>query len=158
VVCAIPFVKLLLKVDSDLKFATLQGVSGQKLLNKMNFNKSDFDTVIFQKNDQIYTKSTAVFEIFKTIGGIWKVFLLFSLFTQFLFTDLIYRYIALKRYRVFGKIRSECDLSMFNKPGQFIDPKSYFFLNLFTNIETVASPVTLITVLTHVKRSVNSEY
>ena len=61
------FVKLLLKIDSDLKFATLQGVSGQKLLNKMKFNKSDFDTVIFQKNDQIYTKSTAVFEIFKTI-------------------------------------------------------------------------------------------
>ena len=50
------FVKLLLKIDCDLKFATLQGVSGQKLLNKMKFNKSDFDTVIFQKNDQIYTK------------------------------------------------------------------------------------------------------
>jgi len=33
------FVKLLLKIDSDLKFATLQGVSGQKLLNKMKFNK-----------------------------------------------------------------------------------------------------------------------
>jgi predicted DCC family thiol-disulfide oxidoreductase YuxK len=113
------FVKLLLKIDSDLRFATLQGVSGQKLLNKMKFNKSDFDTVIFQKNDQIYTKSTAVFEIFKTIGGIWKVFLLFSLFPVS-FTDLIYRKIALKRYRVFGKI-DQCDLSMFNKPGQFID-------------------------------------
>ena len=27
---------------------------------------SEDETVIFQKNDQIYTKSTAVFEIFKT--------------------------------------------------------------------------------------------
>ena len=113
------FVKLLLKVDSDLKFATLQGVSGQKLLNKMNFSNSDFDTVIFQKNDQIYTKSTAVFEIFKTIGGFWKILLIFS-FLPISITDKLYRYIALKRFKVFGKL-DQCDISIFNKPGQFID-------------------------------------
>ena len=91
------FVKLLLKIDSDLKFATLQGKTGQKLLNKMNFSNSDFDTVIFQKNDQIYTKSTAVFEIFKTIGGFWKILLIFS-FLPISITDKLYRYIALKRF------------------------------------------------------------
>jgi|TARA_B110000438_G_scaffold57063_1_gene57134 predicted DCC family thiol-disulfide oxidoreductase YuxK len=113
------FVSLLLKIDSDLKFATLQGKSGQELLNKINFNNSEFDTVIFQKNDQIYTKSTAVFEIFKTIGGIWKIFLIFSLLPISL-TDTIYRYIALKRFKIFGKL-DQCDISIFNKPGQFID-------------------------------------
>jgi predicted DCC family thiol-disulfide oxidoreductase YuxK len=109
----------LLKIDSDLKFATLQGKSGQELLNKINFNSAEFDTVIFQKNDQIYTKSTAVFEIFKTIGGIWKIFLIFSLLPISL-TDTIYRYIALKRFKIFGKL-DQCDISIFNKPGQFID-------------------------------------
>ena len=113
------FVKLLLKVDSDLKFATLEGKTGQKLLNKMNFSNSDFDTVIFQKNDQIYTKSTAVFEIFKTIGGFWKILLIFS-FLPISITDQLYRYIALKRFKVFGKL-DQCDISIFNKPGQFID-------------------------------------
>ena len=113
------FVKLLLKVDSDLKFATLQGKTGQKLLNKMNFINSDFDTVIFQKNDQIYTKSTAVFEIFKTIGGFWKILLIFSILPISI-TDQLYRYIALKRFKVFGKL-DQCDISIFNKPGQFID-------------------------------------
>ena len=113
------FVSLLLKIDSDLKFATLQGKSGQELLNKINFNNAEFDTVIFQKNDQIYTKSTAVFEIFKTIGGIWKIFLIFSLLPISL-TDSIYRYIALKRFKIFGKL-DQCDISIFNKPGQFID-------------------------------------
>ena len=113
------FVKLLLKIDSDLKFATLQGETGQKLLNKMNFSKSDFDTVIFQKNDQIYTRSTAVFEIFKTIGGFWKILLIFS-FLPISITDQLYRYIALKRFKVFGKL-DQCDISIFNKPGQFID-------------------------------------
>ena len=113
------FVSLWLKIDSDLKFATLQGKSGQELLNKINFNNAEFDTVIFQKNDQIYTKSTAVFEIFKTIGGIWKIFLIFSLLPISL-TDTIYRYIALKRFKIFGKL-DQCDISIFNKPGQFID-------------------------------------
>lgn len=113
------FVSILLKIDSDLKFATLQGKSGQELLNKINFNNAEFDTVIFQKNDQIYTKSTAVFEIFKTIGGIWKIFLIFSLLPISL-TDTIYRYIALKRFKIFGKL-DQCDISIFNKPGQFID-------------------------------------
>ena len=113
------FVKLLLKVDSDLKFATLQGNSGQKLLTKINFNKSEFDTVIFKKNDQVYTKSSAVFEIFKTIGGLWKVFLIFSVLPISI-TDAVYRYIALKRFKVFGKL-DQCDITIFNKPGQFID-------------------------------------
>ena len=113
------FVKLLLKIDSDLKFATLQGKTGQKLLNKMNFSNSDFDTVIFQKNDQVYTKSSAVFEIFKTIGGLWKVFLIFSVLPISI-TDAVYRYIALKRFKVFGKL-DQCDITIFNKPGQFID-------------------------------------
>jgi len=113
------FVKLLLKIDSDLKFATLQGTSGQKLLKKIKFNKSDFDTVIFQKNDQIYTRSTAVFEIFKTIGGFWKILLIFSILPISI-TDKLYRYIALKRFKVFGKL-DQCDISIFNKPGQFID-------------------------------------
>ena len=113
------FVKLLLKVDSDLKFATLQGKTGQKLLNKMNFSNSDFDTVIFQKNNQIYTKSTAFFEIFKTIGGFWKILLIFSILPISI-TDKLYRYIALKRFKIFGKL-DQCDISIFNKPGQFID-------------------------------------
>ena len=113
------FVKLLLKVDSDLKFATLQGNSGQKLLTKINFIKSEFDTVIFKKNDQVYTKSSAVFEIFKTIGGLWKVFLIFNVLPISI-TDAVYRYIALKRFKVFGKL-DQCDITIFNKPGQFID-------------------------------------
>ncbi len=113
------FVTLLLKLDTDLKFATLQGKTGQNLLNKINFNNSEFDTVIFQKNDQIYTKSTAVFEIIKTIGGIWKLLLVLKILPTS-FTDFIYRYIALKRFKLFGKL-DQCDITIFKKPGQFID-------------------------------------
>jgi len=115
------FVRFLLKIDNNyqLKFTTLQGQTGQELLKKINLHKSDFDTVIFQKNDQVYTRSTAVFEIFKTIGGFWKIFLVFK-FLPILFTDYIYRQIAKRRFRLFGKL-NQCDITMFNKPGQFID-------------------------------------
>ena len=62
------FISFLVKIDRNykLKFATLQGKNGQELIKKINFVNSDFETVIFQKNDQVYTKSTAVFEIYKT--------------------------------------------------------------------------------------------
>ena len=115
------FVRFLLKIDNhyQLKFTTLQGKTGQELLKKINFHKSDFDTVIFQKNDQVYTRSTAVFEIFKTIGGFWKIILVFK-FLPILFTDYFYRQIAKRRFRLFGKL-NQCDITMFNKPGQFID-------------------------------------
>ena len=115
------FVRFLLKIDNhyQLKFTTLQGQTGQGLLKKINFHQSDFDTVIFQKNDQVYTRSTAVFEIFKTIGGFWKMFLVFKLL-PISFTDYIYRQVAKRRFRLFGKL-NQCDITMFNKPGQFID-------------------------------------
>ena len=115
------FIGFLVKLDRNykLRFATLQGENGQELIKKINFVNSDFDTVIFQKNDQVYTKSTAFFEIFKTLGGFWKILLIFKLLPTSL-SDLIYGYISKKRYKIFGKL-DKCDISKFNKPGQFID-------------------------------------
>lgn len=115
------FVNLIVKIDSKgiLKFSSLQGPSGQKLLNDLKFNTEELDTVIFRINDQIYTKSTAVFKIIKSIGGFWRVFLVFDLLPTS-FSDFIYKKIAKNRYKLFGKLE-QCDISKFNKPGQFID-------------------------------------
>ena len=97
----------------------LQGPSGQKLLNDLKFNTEELDTVIFRINDQVYTKSTAVFKIIKSIGGFWRVFLVFDLLPTS-FSDFIYKKIAKNRYKLFGKLE-QCDISKFNTPGQFID-------------------------------------
>jgi predicted DCC family thiol-disulfide oxidoreductase YuxK len=85
----------------------------------MKFDSKDFDTVLFRNNDQVYTKSTAVFKIIKSIGGFWRVFLVFDLLPTS-FSDFIYKKIAKNRYKLFGKLE-QCDISKFNKPGQFID-------------------------------------
>lgn len=115
------FVELLVKLDKKkkLKFSSLQGESGKNLLNKLNLDLEEFDTVLFKVNDQVYTKSTAVFKIINSIGGIIKLFLVFNLLPR-RFNDWIYSKVAKNRFKIFGKL-DKCDISKFNKPGQFID-------------------------------------
>ena len=115
------FVNLIVKIDSKgiLKFSSLQGESGQKLLKDLNYDSDELNTVLFRANDQVYTKSTAVFRIIKTVGGLWNVFLILNLLPTS-FTDFMYKKIAKNRYKLFGKL-DQCDISKFNKPGQFID-------------------------------------
>ena len=115
------FVELLVKLDKNkkLKFSSLQGKSGRILLNKLNLDLEEFDTVLFKVNDQVYTKSTAVFKIINSIGGIIKLFLVFNLSPR-RFNDWIYSKVARNRFKIFGKL-DKCDISKFNKPGQFID-------------------------------------
>ena len=75
-------ISLILKFDKNniLKYSSLQGKSGQVLLRKLNKDLKEFDTFLFKVNDQVYTKSTAVFKIIETIGGLVKVLLIFNLF------------------------------------------------------------------------------
>jgi len=115
------FVEILVKFDKNrkIKFSSLQGKSGRSLLNKLNLDLEEFDTVLFKVNDQVYTKSTAVFKIINSIGGIIKLFLVFNLLPR-RFNDWIYSKVAKNRFKIFGKL-DKCDISKFNKPGQFID-------------------------------------
>ena len=114
-------VNLLVKMDTqkNLKFSSLQGKSGQILLSDLKIDLNVFNTVLFKVNDQVYTKSTAVFKIIQSIGGFFKILLIFNLLPT-RFNDWIYGKVAKYRYKYFGKL-DKCDISKFNTPGQFID-------------------------------------
>ena len=114
-------ISLILKFDKKhtLKYSSLQGNSGQILLKQLNKELHEFDTVLFKVNDQVYTKSTAVFKIIDSIGGWIKIFKIFKLLPT-KFNDWVYSKIAKNRFKYFGKLKS-CDISKFNIPGQFID-------------------------------------
>jgi len=114
-------VNLLVKMDTqkNLKFSSLQGTSGQILLSDLKIDLNEFNTVLFKINDQVYTKSTAVFKIIQSIGGFFKILLIFNLLPT-RFNDWLYSKIAKYRYKYFGKL-DKCDISKFNTPGQFID-------------------------------------
>ena len=114
-------ISLILKFDKKhiLKYSSLQGNSGQILLKQLNKELHEFDTVLFKVNDQVYTKSTAVFKIIDSVGGWIKILKIFNLLPT-KFNDWVYSKIAKNRFKYFGKLKS-CDISKFNIPGQFID-------------------------------------
>ena len=100
-----------------LFIATLQGQTAKKVLPK-NLTE-DLGTVAFYKNGVIYTRSTAVIEVFCTLGGFLKVFFAAYIMPRFL-RDLLYNFIAERRYIFFGK-KSTCRLPSTEEKTYFLD-------------------------------------
>lgn len=101
------FVDFLLAADTKtkLRFASLQGKTAKELLPPSYLHA--VDTVIFiNERYQISTKSSAIIEILKTLGGVWKLAFIFSFLPSFLL-DKFYDLLARNRYSWFGK-RNTC--------------------------------------------------
>jgi predicted DCC family thiol-disulfide oxidoreductase YuxK len=84
------------------KFASLQSDSGKRIAESIGINSQNIQTVIYVKTNQYFTESSAILEILKDLGGVWKLFLIFKLIPKSL-RDSLYRLIAEKRYKLFGK-------------------------------------------------------
>ncbi len=102
------WVKFLIRLDKNalFKFASLQSETGKNLAIKFCTDFPETDSVIYIKNNNSFTESTAILEILKDLGGIWKISLIFKLIPKSI-RDNIYKFIARKRYSVFGK-KSSC--------------------------------------------------
>lgn len=103
------FVDFLLQADSNkkLKFASLQGQTAKKLLAPSYLQS--VDTVIFLNNDyRVLTKSAAIIDIVKTLGGLWKSIIVFSVIPSYIL-DKIYDILARNRFSWFGR-RNSCRL------------------------------------------------
>ncbi|MCC7532909.1 MAG: DUF393 domain-containing protein [Bacteroidia bacterium] len=94
-------VQFLLKWDkkSVFTFCSLQSKSAAKFLGD-NYST---DSIVLYYNGKVYNKSTAVLNIVVLLGGLWKVAFLFKVIPKFL-RDFIYDWIAVNRYRWFGKL------------------------------------------------------
>ena len=94
-------------------FVSVQSDMGKTLLETTsikagNITTSGLDTIVYIKNNQAFIESEAVLEILTNLGGIWRIFGVLRLIPRSL-RDKIYRYIAAKRYSLFGK-RTSCIL------------------------------------------------
>jgi len=94
-------------------FVSIQSDMGKILLETVDLkaNKlttSNINTIVYIKNNQAFIESEAVLEILTDMGGIWRIFGVLRLIPRSL-RDKIYRYIAAKRYSLFGK-RTSCFL------------------------------------------------
>jgi predicted DCC family thiol-disulfide oxidoreductase YuxK len=99
------------------RFATLQGVTAARLLTKDEVE--NLDSVVVFIHDSKYRKSRAVLEVFKTLGGGWKLLSFFG-FLPTVLLDFFYDVVAKNRYAWFGK-REVCRLPSREERALFLD-------------------------------------
>ncbi|MDM7923583.1 MAG: thiol-disulfide oxidoreductase DCC family protein [Pyrinomonadaceae bacterium] len=88
------------------KFAPLQSAAGEELIAKHGIDTAETDSVILVEDGKAYTHSAAALRIARHLDGIWSLgYWLIAVPRQL--RDLVYRFIAKHRYRLFGR-RDAC--------------------------------------------------
>lgn len=101
-----------------LKYASLQGETAIKYLPSEKISGLDPDTVLYLRDGQIYDRSTAILLSLNDMGGAWKLTAVFYIVPKFI-RDMVYRFIAAIRYKVFGK-RDTCRLPTLKERATFL--------------------------------------
>ena len=78
-----------------LFFAPLNGVTYKKYFNE----NSDLTTVLYFSGNNLFTKSDAIIEIGRTLGGLKKSWILLKIIPRFI-RDTVYQFIAGHRNKV----------------------------------------------------------
>jgi predicted DCC family thiol-disulfide oxidoreductase YuxK len=114
-------VQFLLTRDKNgrLRFASLQSDFARKVLDRHGINPDDLDTLHVvvnydQPDELILNRSDAVLRAWNELGGSWKSLAAIAKVIPRAPRDLVYRFVARNRYRVFGKYET----CMLPDPGQ----------------------------------------
>jgi predicted DCC family thiol-disulfide oxidoreductase YuxK len=107
------FVRWLIRRDKSarFRFLPLQSNEGIHLLkfSKTKTSTTDHpDTVILYHDGATWERSEAVLEIFKRLGGIWRLMIPFK-YLPLSWRDKLYNFVARNRYRWFGR-RDQCTI------------------------------------------------
>ena len=87
------------------KFGSLQSDEAQIYLEKCRLSGSELTSIVLYENGKCYTRSEAALRIFKKLSGGWPLMFGFMAVPKFI-RDQIYNFIAMNRYRWFGKQES----------------------------------------------------
>jgi predicted DCC family thiol-disulfide oxidoreductase YuxK len=100
-------VQFVIRRDQQRKFrfASLQSNVGQSYLQRFGI-KSDVYSIILIQDDRVFDRSSAALEIAKNLSGVWPAFYTLKIIPKFL-RDIVYNFIARRRYEWFGK-KDEC--------------------------------------------------
>jgi predicted DCC family thiol-disulfide oxidoreductase YuxK len=101
-----------------LRFAPLQSEAGKALLMKYGYPENYLDGMIFIENKRAHDRSSACLRIAGKLKLPWRVFFVFLLVPKPL-RDLVYRIVAVARYRWFGK-KEVCSLPQGEDPARFL--------------------------------------
>ena len=100
-------VQFIIKHDkkSIFRFASLQSEFGKRIIEKFDLANKNIDSVMLFENNTVQLKSTAALLIAKRLSGIYSALYVFIIIPKFM-RDSIYDFVALNRYRWFGKQES----------------------------------------------------
>jgi predicted DCC family thiol-disulfide oxidoreductase YuxK len=112
-------IRFLLHTDrrAQLKFASLAGSTAKQL--KIQAISSTEGSVVFYNKGTIYFKSTAALQIFRQLPLPWSLLFIFIAIPPFL-RNAVYQWIALNRYKWFGKTNS-CELFETKYAGRILE-------------------------------------
>jgi len=120
-------VQFLLKHDKEgrLRFASLQSDFAEKVLSRHGIDAKDLDTVQVVENydqpdERVLQRSDAILRAVRELGGFWSASSSIAQVVPRGLRDLVYRFVATNRYRVFGKYDT-CMLPDPNQRSRFLD-------------------------------------
>lgn len=88
------------------RLAAMQGERGAALMRDAGLDPADPETIILIEGEQVRRDSDAVLAIYEGLGWPWKAARIARIIPRPL-RDLIYRWVARNRYRLFGR-REQC--------------------------------------------------
>jgi predicted DCC family thiol-disulfide oxidoreductase YuxK len=100
-------------------FASLQGQTGQRLLQKFNLPLGHYNSFVLVEGDRVFTQSTAALRVLKMLGLPWSFAHGCIIIPRFI-RDAVYRLIAKNRYKWFGK-KEYCMIPSAELKARFLD-------------------------------------
>ena len=88
--------------EGVFQYVSLQSRLGNSMIDIMSQNHEIPDSIIYLKNNFIYTESDAVIEIGIDLGRTWKLLTALNYIPETL-RNAVYRFVARRRYLLFGK-------------------------------------------------------
>jgi predicted DCC family thiol-disulfide oxidoreductase YuxK len=102
-----------------LYFCALQSESGKKILVAHGYTVEHISSVVFLKNNKLFTQSSAALAIAKELNWPWKAAYVFYFIPKFI-RDFFYNIIAKNRYKWFGKMDT-CRIPTKEEKNRFLD-------------------------------------
>ena len=115
------WVRFLLRHDRHrvLRFASMQGATGQALLHQAGLQVDGLQTLLLVDGARSWQHTAAILRVLHTLGWPWRLAWAAWLVPAPL-RDALYRAIARRRYRLFGRSES-CLLPAAEHAGRFLD-------------------------------------
>ena len=98
------FINFLISEDKSdtLQYAPLQGATAKDNVDPKFLQ--NLSTVVYQENGKTFSELNAIIKAVSSLGGIWKLTLIFRLVPNFI-GNRIYQFVSANRYKWFGKKR-----------------------------------------------------